>query len=305
MKKIPTLTTYLNKYIKIQENISLCYRPTLEAGWGQRCMFLDEKYSPRLPYNHRSILDNEIVIEFDNEKTQNNLINAEKVTKKLIKHKIAYSLWSSGNKSFHVHCFINADVPNVSMFKKAFMRFMTQGLDDRPDMQLAVNHLIRAEYGVHENTGKYKTRLRESAKYPLLCDAPQEVWDLYVKEKQSLVKRKMTNATQDISESEIVKQLLDTTYIVDTLGDGRERIVFALSNVLCIKYTQPELEDLLWSWYKYSGGRKLDERAVKYKVYRAYKKRYNITDYYLKDLLADITPRDKSNKITQEKEDIK
>ena len=290
MKKTDTLTTYLNKLMEIQDVFYLCYRPTLDSGWSNRCVFLDEKYSPMLPYNHRTILDNEVVIEFDNDDVQRNLVNAELVTKKLIKGKIKYSMWSSGNKSFHVHCFIKANVGNMSMIKKAFMRWATQGLDDKPDMQLATNHLIRAEYGVHEKTGKFKTRIRESANYPLLCDLPKEVWESYLGEKEKYVKRRMTQATSDISESEVVKKLLDTTYIQDELKDGRERIVFCLANVLCVKYEKQELIDLLWNWYTYAGGKDLSFYQVKYKIDRAYRDRYTITERYLNELLEDITP---------------
>ncbi len=284
-----TLTTYMNSYLEIQEHdLYLCYRKDTNSGWSNRCEFLDEKYSPMIPYNHRTILDQEVVIEFDNDDTQKNLINAEKVTKKLIKHKIKYSLWHSGNKSYHVHCLLKFNVGNPTMLKKAFMRWATKDLDELPDMQLAGRHLIRAEWGIHEKTQNNKTRIRESAGYPCLSNVPQEVWESYLSEKEKYVKRRMTDATQDISESAVVKQLLDTTYISE-VGDGRERSLFALSNVLCVKYEQKELETLLWDWYRYSNGSKLSEGQVKYKVRSAYKKRYIITEYYLKQLLEELS----------------
>ena len=59
------LTTYLHRYMKYQPSIMLCYRPTLKNGWGDRCLYLSDEYEPKKKYNHRSVLDKEVVIEFD------------------------------------------------------------------------------------------------------------------------------------------------------------------------------------------------------------------------------------------------
>ena len=59
------LTWWLRRYYPMQDNILLCYRPTLKSYWGDRCNYLSEDYIQSKAYNHRSILDNEVVIEFD------------------------------------------------------------------------------------------------------------------------------------------------------------------------------------------------------------------------------------------------
>lgn len=283
-----TLSTYLDKYRAYQKDIALIYRSSDKAWWNDRCIYLDEKYSPMKKYNHRMILNNEIVIEFDEDNPETNKKLAEGVIKKLIKDKIKYSLWHSGNKSYHVHFFLKfGEVASQRLLKKSVMRYYTDGLGILPDLQLASTHSIRAEYGLHEKSGKYKTKLRESRGYPELCSIPQLVWDRYLKEMEKVQKWKMSMSVADISESSAVKELLDTKNF-NNLGDGRERIVFALSNILREKYEKEELAKLMIDWYKYTKGRKLTDGQIRYKVYTAYRKRYTITERYIKELLDDI-----------------
>lgn len=283
-----TLTTYLDKYRKFQSEIALVYRSSAKAWWNDRCVYLDEKYSPMKPYNHRSILNNEVVIEFDEDSLEKNKELAEKVIKRLITDKIKYSLWHSGNKSYHVHFFLKfGDVVNKRLLKKSIMRHYTEGFDILPDLQLAGTHSIRAEYGLHEKTGKFKTKLRESKGYPTLCAIPQKAWDRYIKEMEKVQKWRMSMSVNDVADSALVKELLDTKNF-DNLGDGRERIVFVLANILCDKYDKKELIKLLVDWYKYTNGKKLTDGQIKYKVHKAYQKKYNLSEVYIRGLIEDI-----------------
>lgn len=283
-----TLSTYLDKYRVFQKEIPLIYRSSAKAWWNDRCIYLDENYSGMKKYNHRMILNKEIVIEFDEDEPVKNKELAESVIKKLIKDKIKYSLWHSGNKSYHVHFFLDfGDVVNSRLLKKSVMRYFTEGLDVLPDLQLASTHSIRAEYGLHEKTGKFKTKLRESKGYPMLCPIPQGAWDRYIKEMEKVQKWKMSMSVNDVAESDLVKELLDTKNF-DRLNDGRERIVFVLSNILCHKYEKKELMRLLVDWYKYTNGKKLTEGQIRYKVHKAYQKSYTFTERYLNELIDDI-----------------
>ena len=102
-----TLQWWLRRYIQFQDSILLVYRPTLKSWWGDRCYYLDDDYLQSKPYNHRSVLDNEVVIEFDEEDKTLNRKCADYVCKRLKTDNIGFSKWDSGNKSIHVHCMID------------------------------------------------------------------------------------------------------------------------------------------------------------------------------------------------------
>ena len=117
------LTNYLMKYYHIQDKIMLVYRPTLKSNWACRCLFLSDKYEPNIAYNHRSILSNEIVMEWDDDNEVLNRKYADIVSSRLRKDNLKVAKWRSGNKSIHLHCFVNfKTVGNISLFKKVFMK---------------------------------------------------------------------------------------------------------------------------------------------------------------------------------------
>jgi hypothetical protein len=273
--KRKTLTTYLDKYTKIQEDILLCSRISNEgegSGWGDRCIYLDDNYSAKKHYNHRITLDKEVVIEFDEEDKKKNKDMANIVTERLQQDNIPYSMWFSGSKSYHVHFFIDPrQATNIRLLKSCIIRHYCRDLEFKPDLQMAGQHLIRAEYGLNEKTGNKKTIIQEREEYPKVCPVSEEAWELYIHDMRWIMKRSMNKTIKDISNSEEVKKLLDTTYFNDTLKDGRTRILFVLANVLKGKYEKKELIDLLQKWYKYTNGRKLTYGQIAYQVHSAYR----------------------------------
>jgi len=286
------LHNYLLKYKNIQEDITLCYRPSNQgvgSSWGDRCQFLSPEYSRTKKYNHRVTLDKEIVIEFDEEKPEDNEKAINIVCKRLKKDDIKYSLWYSGGKSTHCHFFVDTKkASNLRLLKSVIMRHYCEGLEFKPDLQLAGKHLIRAEFGINEKTGKYKTKLYQSKEYPILNTIKQEVWDKYIKEMNWLLKASMTRSTNDLADSEYIKKLLDTTYFNDKLKDGRNRIIFVLANVLKTKYEKKELINLLQQWYKYCGGKKMSDNQIAYVVYKAYKTDQSPGLKYILQLLKEL-----------------
>ena len=102
-----SLLQYLKKYYKYQQEITLVSRLTSNSWWNDRCEYLGEKYVSRKHYNHRSVLDNEVVIEFDLEDVAANQELSRKVEKRLKEDKVAHSVWFSGGKSTHIHLLIN------------------------------------------------------------------------------------------------------------------------------------------------------------------------------------------------------
>jgi len=305
-----SLTWYLTKYLKWQENIILVSRPDLKHSWSDRCVFLEDGYEPRKKYNHRSLLVNEIVIEYDYEDLALNGELARRACARLRGDGISFARWSSGNKSHHVHFFIDIkESKNIPLLKNIAMKrygvffrhnnkFIKEFKEDCevlvPDMRLAsTSHLIRAEYGVHEKTGKHKSLVYKSSDYPRMNELVEEVWREYSGKQAAIVRRRMTMTTKDLKDSWLVKRLLNTTKFRETVGDGRERIMFCLIHLIKHKYEKKEeLAKYLWDWYKYTGGYKMTEIDVKHKVWYHWKKQYNITHTYLSRIYEDVTGKE-------------
>lgn len=284
----PTQKKYLDKYHRIQEQIVLVSHPSRDSWWNDRCLYKGENYDKNKHYNHRTMLQNEIVIEFDDDNKQLNKKYADVVFDRLRTDGIRAAKWYSGNKSTHVHCFVNLrGVRNRSLFKKVFMRYYTKDLP-LPDLRLAAdNHLIRAEYGVHEDTQVPKKLISKDPRYPWICDVKQEVWDEYSKQVGIVAKRRMTMAVNDLGDSELIKTLLDSENI-KVASDGRERILFVLIHTLKHKHTQEELTKILVEWYRYSSGYKLSEAEIVRKIRYHWNRNYNITPNYVLELMEEL-----------------
>ena len=317
-KKFKSLNSYLNWYYTfVQKEIILVHRGDAEESWAKRCLYLDGKYQPLCPYNHRSVLDNEIIIEYDSDNVQLNERLVDEVIRKLRKDRISYMKAYSGNKSYHLHVLIKmANVKNVSLLKSTFMRHygtfyvhnvsgqLYDNLDDAPDsnvtryvpdLQLSGKHLIRAEFGIHEKTQYTKDIMMKSNDYPSFSIAPKIVWDKYNDAQKTSVKIRMSQQTKDLAESDLVKELLDTVQFKENMDDGRERLVYMLTHVLKHKYKiWEDLADFLWSWYSYSGGRQMDEEKVRNKVKYHFFRSYPDANWErkLRELLDELIGRE-------------
>jgi hypothetical protein len=288
-KKLSSLTSLLTLYYRWQPQILLVYRPTDDSSWSHRILFLGDKYNATTPYNHRIILRNEIVIEFDNDDKKKNLELIREVITRLKKDGINYSLWDSGNKSYHCHVFVElGNVTNVSLLKRCFIKYYCQGLE-LPDMQLCQEtHLVRAEFGVNEKSGKKKFLIENSKDYPILNYIPKKVWELYGLEQQKSFTKTIIRDTKELLDTPVLKTVLDTIRMKEEVKDGRERILWMLSQLLKNKYSKDELKSFLNDWYEYSGGTKLTQRQINFKVEQAYKKNYNITENFVRTLAEDL-----------------
>jgi len=290
MAGINSLKGYLSKYGDMQEDIVLCYRPSLEKGWNDRCLYEDEDYDEYKAYNHRSILDNEIVIEFDDDNVSLNKELAEKVTDRLRSDKIAYSLWASGNKSFHCHFIIDMkQCLNKPLLKRVIMRHYTRGFSILPDMVLAGNHLVRAEFGIHEKTGVTKHKLKESTGYPKASELKEEIWTKYAEEQTSSVKRRLSSSLTDLSTHPTIRYLLNTAKFNEQVKDGHERTLFMLIHVLKPKYkTKEDLAKFLIEWYRYSSGTQMKDYEIRSKVNYHFNRNYTITENVIFNLAKDL-----------------
>lgn len=288
------LTNYLNKYYEIQNEIKLVSRKTEKDGW-KRIKFLDDSYSPHIHYNHRSILYNEVVIEFD---TDNQKLNRKCVDLAALKLKadgIKWAKWKSGNKSTHLHFLINPKEANrLNLLKSAFLKlYGTFYIKDKrisPDFRLCGNNiLIRAEYGLHEKTGNKKSLISKDKEYPCISEVPERVWKEYGKSVRKVLKQKLTKADKDLINSAGFKFFLDSDSLRIT-DDGRERAMFMLIHCLKSQYSdrQDEFIRFIQEWYRYSSGRKLTPYQIEQKVKYHWNRHYTFTRQYLNNLLYEL-----------------
>ena len=289
-----TLTTYLTKYYKYQDKILLCYRENEGVPWTNRCFYLDEKYNSRTPYNHRSILNNEIIIEYDNKDKEENIRLTKLVRTNLDKDKVKYMVWDSGNKSIHIHILVDLkNATNIPLLKKTFIRYYCRDLPI-PDLQLcSSNHLVRSEYGIHEKTGRKKELIYRHPEYPCINDIKPLIWDNYSDSRRESLARKIVNNSTEITALKGFKYLV-TAHEFKEAEDGRERALFMLIHILKPQYKdkKAELISFLQDWYHYSGGYKLTPKQIENKICYHWSREYNITERYLNEFLESINRND-------------
>ncbi len=310
--KFNSLGKYLRHYyVYYQKQIVLVYRDEEKSNWANRCLYLSPRYNPLVKYNHRTLLDDEIVIEYDNKDPSLNERLSRRVTKKLARDGIKYAKWDTTNKSKHVHIITkNYNPSNRELFKKTIMRYYGtyyyDKLNDKiydedapgriklfPDLGLAgSNHLIRAEFGLHEKTQDEKTLIYKDKEYPCRSRIPIDVFDEYSKLVERSVYTRIGQNTSELAEHDIVKNLMDTVKFQKGLNDGRERVIFALIHILKPKYKDNKqgLIDLLDEWYKYCSTqkRKMDKYDITAKVNYHWNRDYKITINTLKNIIAEV-----------------
>jgi len=308
-----SLISYLLRYTDLcsdEEEITLVYRKTLQDHWGNRTKFLgsigNNKYNHHLAYNHRSILEKEIIIEYDTDSPEVNNKAVDLVREKLKKDNIKYAKWHSGNKSFHLHFMLGFDTSAINyrfILKRTVMRYYgtfylldgkvsTEYKDGSkkliPDIRLADdNHLVRSEFGVHEKTQKLKSLYMKDKEYPCLSKMPKEIWTLYTNEVKKHLERKATHVTKDLKDSKYIKYLLSTDF--RNAEDGRERAMFILIQVLRKDYKgdkRKEFVTLMQDWYRYAGGCKMTPWQIQCKV--NYSKDYTISETFIHDFVEEL-----------------
>ena len=304
-KKYSCLTDYLLQYYKFHKNITLVYRADRAVGWANRCLFMGDNYKPKLPYNHRTILDNEVVIEFDEKDQDLNRRLADKVCVSLDNDNITYAKWKSGNKSVHVHFIINPrEATNVGLLKNVMMRaygtfyvknekiYKDEVPDSRkilPDLRLAgANHLIRAEYGIHEKSKRHKSLISKSKWYPRMSVVPQAIWEKYIRKQRAVILRRVSYDVGKLKDHPGFKFIASSTEF-RTAEDGRERAMFVLIHAIKDEWKDDKLgfQNYIWDWYRYSGGYKMSQIDVQRKVNYHWKKTYAL-ERFLNELLESL-----------------
>lgn len=284
------LKNYLREYYKVQKKIVLVSRPTSKQGWSDRCYYLEEGYDKNKHYNHRTILDNEIVIEFDEENPEDNKRWIKVCERNLRLDGLRYSTWTSGNKSIHLHLLVNTKrARHLKLLKSIVMKHYSKGCEAKPDMRLKVpNHLIRAEFGVHEKTGKNKTRVYQSRNYFELNEIPASLWQEYSSKVTANIRRTASKQLNQLGECDCVKYIA-TSHQFRSAGDGHERAMFFLIHHFKNNYNSPDdLAKFMIDWYRYSGGFKMSETQIYAKCRYHWRREYNFSEKYIKELLVSV-----------------
>lgn len=282
--------SYLNYYNSLQPVILLKEKINYKA-----IVFNGELYDFKKIYNHRVILRNEVVIEYDDDNKALNRKYADIITSKMKKDGVGYSKWFSGNKSVHIHCLLDVKTcRNISLLKKCFVRYYTEGLP-LPDLQLLQDsHNIRCEYGLHEKTGVVKTKISEY-NYFNLSEIPKIIWERYKEEESKVISRQITKDLKSIlSESTRGINFILSTQDFREVKDYHTRALFILIPVLRAKYSEDELVKYLQDWYHYTSGVKMNDVQIEKYVRYYYKKSYgdNFYQEYLNTLLEQIGRND-------------
>ena len=287
------LSAYLTRYYNFQKKILLVYHPTTNHTWGERCYYLGENYHPGKRYNHRSILDCEVVIEFDDESEKENKRLAEEVSSRLHSDYITHNMWFSGNKSYHIHIMLElqdiTEPSDVQFLKRVFTKHYTYGIGEA-DMQLCgSNHLVRAEYGVHEKTRRRKSLIRESKDYPFKNPIPQKVMDKYHNWERTPTISDEDYDFEGFANTDAFKMIADAEKF-GKYNDGKKRALFVLIQTLKHDMNKEELVNFIQRWYKNVGGYKLSAQDLRDKVDYHYDpdRTYTNLERFTNDMLKEI-----------------
>lgn len=284
-----------------EKNILLVHHPTPSSNWERE--HISQAQWQQKTYNHRSILQNELVIEYDDENQDTNYAYAKEASRRLTWDNVPHSMWHSGNKSTHIHALFNLkQIQDKQLMKEIMLRRYgyiqtEEGEDVLPDMQLShKGHLIRAEHGVHEKTRRHKTMITQDYKYPQLTHVPEKLQERYdsqiQKARQKDEERKYEETNTLYIQNNPLYKYLKNPENMRRVGDGKKRFMFLLINVYRQRgLTQEETTQKVTEWYKESGGQIYTEFIIKQHVRHSYENQYTPGKNYLNNIKQSIQHR--------------
>lgn len=281
---------YLIKYYEIYGpfRVAFCHRKTK---YWYHCKFPSEEFNKRIKLKgetiHRIIMHDEIVIETDLTSWYDNKIINEGVVDKCLSEMWSFKSWTSGNKSFHTQLFFpqlnNIKSPyKLKIAKEHFIKwFFDNNVEDlKVDLGLCGNHLIRAEYQLHEKTKRNKIPIVEHE-----TDEPNklpiDVLKSYNKEIQSINSYKYTIKTN-------IRMPCITKLTSISLQDGKKRVLFILASHFKSTMDKFKLISFLnnWSMSRQQGA--LSYGLIQSIAYNQYKTKMKPGCRYVKTVLEDI-----------------
>jgi hypothetical protein len=272
---------YLDYYLRFEPIEVVCH-PHERISWGRNRKIYDGVFD--LEYNHRSILNSEVVFDFDDSDCKKNETNSLIVCQRLLEDKLNFSYWSTGNKGYHIHTLWNNfdKISNPVSMKKIILKHYADGM--KIDFQLAGKHLIRAEGGLNE---KNLVKMRSKS---LIYDNQGIRWNNFTEEIMNKYKQKLVeDSAKKIlksNESDVPNKKLGMLLNGEIkIQDNREKILFFAIHQLKKSHEFEEVCSTLCSWYRYSGGHKLSDSQIKSKVRYHWNREYSFNKDYLDEFL--------------------
>ena len=184
-----------------------------------------------LDYNHRNVLENEVVLDFDNEDIETNYREMTDVSEKLRSKGIKHSVWFSGGRGYHIHV-LWAGVESFKdrrLIKEIIHDYISFGYI--LDTQVIHNHLIRMEWGLYEKKFQddiVKTPLYHIEDHFVENEIPSSIVSVYVNKRLRALapaKRRLPKRT-DVPPC--VKYFLSDKFVGKK--DGRRRALFIVAS---------------------------------------------------------------------------
>jgi hypothetical protein len=244
------------EYIKknASEDFRLAYHEYKNAWW--RYYTKADTYR-KIDFNHRDIFPNEVVLDFDEEDIETNAHYASKVIVFLKEKKIKHSVFYTGGKGVHIHCFFKGieKASENKLIKTLLTDWMTGCIDISIDKQLMGRHLVRMEFGHHESKMPervYKVPIGDSFKdHFTLNNVPKFIWKQYEEKILFFALRRMQYQQEGVKITGIplcLKYLMSDEFAKHR--DGGKRAIFAIASYYR-NLPDRELGELLLRYNKY------------------------------------------------------
>jgi len=278
-----TTKEYLDHYTKSGVKVEVVYHPHSRISWGRNRKWYDGDMD--CEYNHRSILNDEIVFDFDSAVKETNDVNAQKVMKLFDEQKINYTAWKTGGQGIHIHTLWKNlyRVSRPSIIKKTILKMYGGGKN--VDYQLASKHLIRAEWGLYDKTypaHEYHKTLIVDKNGLTYNELPKFIFKAYIRDVKKDFVKDLKKLGKTDSKDENVQKLMNGEIKVK---DGRERVMFYLIHKLKVLYDYEDVVKKVQSWYSYNGGHKITTNQIRNKVRYHWNKDYSFANDYLDDFI--------------------
>lgn len=127
-------------------------RVAFHANQRSKWEYADTQNMRSRKYNHRDVLPDEVVLDFDEEELSANIYWSNKVSEQLHRLGVKHSLWTTGGKGTHIHTFWEGldEVAEPRDLKNLLADWMIEGISVKVDRQLMGKHLVRFEWGHYE-----------------------------------------------------------------------------------------------------------------------------------------------------------
>jgi len=219
-----------------------------------------------LPINHREVFPQEIVFDFDLNNQEKLTYYYKRIVVKLKKHNLKFYAFTTGGKGIHIHILfpeiLKHDIKDRPLLKKSIIDYFFRDSKGnsfshlaKVDYQLCSRHLVRAEFGLHEKTRKYKEPLYEFT--PLIKEdnkIPSGALELFKEELKPKKSRKGILSSTGIKQVAFpcIQYLLSQDFAGN--NDGRKRALIMLCSYFYSNLGKKGFSIIVeWNDYKLNG----------------------------------------------------